>query len=116
MQLGKKARRFAMVGAVVVGSIIAAVGGAVSASATDQLPRYTADGFCVTRTLNVGQPSIKGETCSGLYKVTKATYQFTQDNLHACPRMGIMVHLDEAWISPPTGGAPTILASYHAYL
>jgi hypothetical protein len=48
--------------------------------------------------------------------VTRATYKFTEDNLHICPRMGILVHLDERWISPPTGGALTILESYHAYL
>jgi hypothetical protein len=119
MRLGMKARKLVRIGAV-AGSMaatgIAAISGAGPASAADKLPAYTADAFCVTQTLNVGQPSIKGETCSGLYKVTRATYKFTEDNLHICPRMGILVHLDERWISPPTGGAPTILASYHAYL
>jgi uncharacterized membrane protein len=119
MGLGNMARRLITTGAVaasMTGMGIAAVAGAGPASAADKLPAYTRGGFCVTRTLNVGQPAIKGETCAGLYKVTRATYQFTEDNLHICPRMGIFVHLDEAWISPPTGGSPTILASYHAYL
>ena len=119
MQLGKKARRIITTGvaaASMTGMGIAVVAGAAPASAADKLPAYTRDAFCVTRTLNAGQPSIKGKTCTGLYKVTKATYRFTEDNLHICPRMGILVHLDERWISPPTGGSPTILASYHAYL
>lgn len=118
MRLGKKIRRLITTG-VVAGSMtgmgIAAVSGAIPANAADKLPAYTR-AFCVTRTLNVGQPSIKGERCTGFYKVTRATYRFTEDNLHICPRMGILVHLNEAWISPPTGGSPTILASYHAYL
>ncbi|MGA2825602.1 MAG: hypothetical protein ABSF03_05735 [Streptosporangiaceae bacterium] len=117
MRLAKKTRRLIMTGvaaASMTGMGVAAIG-AVPASAADKLPAYTS-GFCVTRTLNVGQPSIKGKRCTGYYKVTRATYQFSEDNLHVCPRMGIYVHLDEAWISPPTGGAPTILASYHAYL
>lgn len=118
MQLGEKARRL-ITGGVVVGSItgmgIAAVSAAAPAGAADKLPAYTR-AFCVTRTLNAGQPSIEGKTCTGYYKVTKATYRFTEDNLHICPRMGILVHLNEAWISPPTGGSPTILAGYHAYL
>ena len=120
MQLRKTARRLAVAGAVVAGSMsgmgIAAVIGSAPASAADKLPGYTGHTFCFIRTLNVGQPSIKGRTCSGFYRVTKATYKFTEDNIHACPRMGILVHLDEAWISPPMGGAPTILAGYHAYL
>ncbi len=115
MKIGKKARRLITAG-IAVGSIgIAAVSAAAPASAADKLPAY-ARGFCSTRTLNVGQPSIIGERCTGYYKVTKATYRFTQDNLHICPRMGIFVHLDESWISPPTGGSPTILVGYHAYL
>lgn len=119
MRLGNKARRLIRMG-VVAGSItaamgIAAVGAAGPASAADTLPAYTT-AWCNVRTLNVGQPSIEGKTCSGLYKVTRATYRFTEDNLHMCPRMGILVHLDERWISPPTGGAPTILVGYHAYL
>ena len=116
MQLGKKARR--LVTAIVAGGSISAavVSAAAPAMAADQLPAYTRGYYCTTRTLNIGQPSIKGETCTGFYKVTKATYKFTQDTLHLCPRMGISVHLDERWISPPIGGAPTILASYHAYL
>ena len=115
MQLGNKARR--LITAIVAGGSISAavVSAAAPAMAADRLPAYT-QGFCYTRTLNIGQPSIKGETCTGFYKVTKATYKFTQDTLHRCPRMGISVHLDERWISPPTGGAPTILRSYHAYL
>ena len=118
MRLGNKARRLITTGAVaasMAASGIAVVGGAAPASAADRLPAYT-KGFCNIRTLNVGQPSIEGKTCSGWYKVTRATYRFTEDNLHVCPRMGISVHLDEAWISPPTGGSPTILAGYRAYL
>jgi hypothetical protein len=118
MRLGKKARRLMMTG-IVAGSMtgmgIAAVGTAAPASAADKLPAYTS-AFCFTRTLNVGQPSIKGETCTGYYKVTRSTYKFSEDSLHICPRMGILVHLDETWISPPTGGPPTILNGYHAYL
>jgi hypothetical protein len=119
MGLGKRARRIIMTGvaaASVTGMGSAAVSGAAPAGAADKLPAYTVDAFCATRTLNAGQPSIKGKTCTGLYKVTRATYRFTEDNLHTCPRMGIIVHLDEAWISPPTGGSPTILAGYHVYL
>ncbi len=115
MRLGKKARRLIMAG-IAAGSIgIAAVSAAAPASAADQLPAY-ARAYCSTRTLNIGQPSIRGETCTGYYKVTKATYRFTEDNLHMCPRMGISVQLEESWISPPTGGSPTILAGYRAYL
>ena len=115
MQPRKKARRLITAG-IAAGSIgIAVVSAAAPASAADKLPAY-ARAFCFTRTLNVGQPSISGKTCTGYYKVTKATYRFTQDNLHMCPRMGILVHLDESWISPPTGGTPSILAGYHAYL
>jgi hypothetical protein len=116
MQLGKKARRLVMAGAFAVTGIIATVNGGASASAADQLPAYSTPTFCFTHVINLGQPSIEGKTCSGFYRVTKATYKFTQDNLRLCPRMGTLVHLDERWISPPTGGAPTILASYHAYL
>jgi hypothetical protein len=118
MQLGKKAQlliKTSVVAGSIAGAGIIAVSAAAPASAADKLPAYTR-AFCVTRTLNAGQPSIKGETCTGYYKVTKATYRFTEDNLHICPRMGIFIHLDEKWISPPTGGSPTILASYHAYL
>src|SRR5579859_7311790 len=115
MRFGIKAGR-AVAACTVAGLGIAAVSGAAPAGAADKLPAYTADGFCVTRTLHAGQPRIEGRTCTGLYKVTRATYKFTEDNLHICPRMGILVHLDERWISPPAGGAPTILASYHAYL
>jgi hypothetical protein len=118
MRFANQARRIIMTGVVaasVTGAGLATVGGAAPAGAADRLPAYT-HGFCVTRTLNAGQPRIEGETCTGVYKVTRATYQFTQDTLHLCPRMGIFVHLDEKWISPPTGGAPTILAAYHAYL
>lgn len=118
MKLSKTARRILAAVAIAAGSMsgmgIGAAAGVVSASA-DTLPAYTRDGFCTTRTLNAGQPPIKGKTCTGLYRVTKSTYKFTEDNLHVCPRSGILVHLDEKWISPPTGGAPTILASYHAY-
>ncbi len=119
MRLGKKAQRIVLAGIAAGGMTglgIAAVGGAAPAGAADKLPAYTRDAFCSTRTLNAGQPPIEGMTCTGLYKVTKATYRFTEDNLHVCPRMGIFVHLDERWISPPTGGSPTILASYRAYL
>jgi hypothetical protein len=118
MQFRNKAQRLittSVVTASMVGLGITAVSAASPAYAADKLPAYT-NAFCVTRTLNAGQPSIEGRTCTGYYKVTKATYQFTQDNLHICPRMGIFVHLDEKWISPPTGGSPTILASYHVYL
>ncbi len=96
------------------GAIIISQAG--SASAADTLPAYTADGFCTTSVINAGQPPIKGKQCSGLYKVDKSTYQFSEHTLRACPRYGTMVHLDEKFISPPTGGDPTILASYHAYL
>ena len=117
MLLGEKVRRLVMAGVIgiMAGVAITAGSGATPANAADRLPAYT-EGYCTTQTINAGQPSIEGKTCTGFYKVTKVTYQFTQDNLHICPRMGILVHLDERWISPPTGGAPTILASYHAYL
>lgn len=119
MRFGTKARRTIMAGiaaGAMAGLGIGAVSGAAPAGAADKLPAYTADGFCVTQTLNAGQPRIEGMTCTGLYKVTKATYKFTEDSLHICPRMGILVHLDERWISPPTGGSPTILVSYRAHL
>jgi hypothetical protein len=116
MQFGKRARRFVAAGAVLAGSMSAMGIAAMPASAADTLPAYTGHTYCFIQKLNLGQPAIKGETCQGYYRVTRATYKFTEDNLHICPRMGIYVHLDERWISPPTGGAPTILASYHAYL
>ena len=31
---------------------------------------------------------IKGRTCSGLYKVTKSTYKFTEHDLESAPAMG----------------------------
>ncbi len=120
MQLKKKARNLLVGGAIATFGTLGASGFAVaqagSASAADTLPAYTANGFCTTRVINAGQPPIKGEQCSGDYQVNRSTYKFTQDRLGFCPRYGITVHLEESFISPPTGGDPTILVSSHAFL
>ena len=118
MQLTRTARRLLATGTVAAGAIsgIALTTMNATPASAGTLPAYTADGFCSTSVINAGSPKIEGKTCTGLYKVTKATYKFTEDNIKACPAMGVMVHLDEKWISPPTGGAPTVLASYHAYV
>lgn len=115
MRLTKKVRRFMMSG-VFAGSMagmgLAVVGTAPAASATDALPAYTANGFCVNKIVNVGPPTIKGKTCTGQYAVTNETRKFSEDNLKVCPQNGTLVNLGEKWISPPTGGDPTVLASY----
>jgi hypothetical protein len=112
-------RRLARAGAIAAGTLACTVGAvAVTAgvASADTLPAYTANGFCVTLVANLGQPTIYKKECTGEYKVTRATYQFTQDATGICPALGVMVELDETWISPPTGGSPTILVSYHAHL
>jgi hypothetical protein len=114
MQRRKKAGHFAVAGALVACGIGAAVVLASPAYA-DTLPAYTANGFCTTHTINAFH-NVKEKDCTGQYRVTKSTYKFTQDNLKACPRVGVMVNLDETWVSGPQGGQPTILAHYHVYL
>lgn len=88
---------------------------ATAASASPSLPNYTSNGFCSTQTVNYFH-DIEVMKCTGNYVVNKSTYQFTQDAINACPRMGVLADLSETWVSPPTGGSPTILASYHVSL
>lgn len=88
-----------------------AVSTAGSASASGSLPALS-NGFCHTQTINLGYPTIEGKTCTGNYTVDRSNYQFTQDATHTCPRIGINANMTEKFISPPTGGAPTILAGY----
>jgi hypothetical protein len=68
--------------------------GSRTASAADTLPAYR-----FTQTLNLG---IKGETCHGFYRVTRATHKFTEHNLHVCPRMGSGSHRRRAQVIMPT--------------
>ena len=118
MQLTRTARRIIATGAVAGGTLggLGVTMATASPASADTLPAYTANGFCSTTVANAGTPTLYKKVCTGQYKVTKATYQFTQDQLGVCPAMGVMVNLTEVWISPPTGGSPTILNSYKASL
>ena len=115
IKLGTHSRRLAMAAIAVAGIGAASIASAGVARA-DTLPAYGRDGFCSTQVANYGTPRIYVKYCTGEYKVSRSTYQFTQDALGYCPADGVWVELDETWLSPPTGGSPTILVGYDAYI
>jgi hypothetical protein len=115
MQLKDKVFALAAGATLVGGSLAGIVAAAMPASASPSLPNYTSNGFCSTQTVNAFH-DVEVMKCTGNYVVNKSTYEFTQDAINACPKMGALADLSETWVSPPTGGSPTILASYHVSL